>query len=366
MTSAPPHLRGLAQLVGASAAVDMLEEKIRAPTIWRQACSGLVTVDDIDEMLRSPDWTRRHLRLAKDGEPVPPREFEAADGRIDMRAAWDQFSAGASLILHRMERGLPILARLVREIARGVEGRAWVTGYVSPPKHGAFAVHADTHNVLVLQIGGTKKWTIEATVQDGVSGAELPQVCLMPGDILLVPQGVRHSAASEMGVSIHLSLGFRRHSWEELVASLLVGRYGSWKGAATRRDSKNFAADLDAVLQEIRQEVISREPVPEQSSVHTGPGLVDELQLATAGQTHAIRSLGSWQFAMTGDKLCVTNARYSISVSPVAKDFFERLSTGEDIGIAELTFRFEEDAWKPLLEGLVRGGFVALVEKPHI
>jgi hypothetical protein len=46
----------------------------------------------------------------------------------------DRFGAGASIILHRMERGLPVLARLVRQIAREVKGRAWVTGYVSPPQ----------------------------------------------------------------------------------------------------------------------------------------------------------------------------------------------------------------------------------------
>jgi hypothetical protein len=73
--------------------------------------------------------------------------------------------------------------------------------------------------VFVLQVHGSKHWTLRAPVVDaplarhrsdhGVAAAQpvLLEARLAPGDSLYLPRGVVHSAAAQTEVSLHLTIG---------------------------------------------------------------------------------------------------------------------------------------------------------------
>jgi hypothetical protein len=87
--------------------------------------------------------------------------------------------------------------------------------YITPPWSQGFALHSDDHHVLVLQISGTKEWTLAASMlileeRHGMI-VQTPQatraVVLHAGDMLYIPTGLQHKAIAQREASIHLSIG---------------------------------------------------------------------------------------------------------------------------------------------------------------
>ena len=74
--------------------------------------------------------------------------------------------------------------------------------YITPPKAQGFSKHKDDHEVLAIQICGSKVWRLSAT--DGAH-----EVVLAAGGLLYVPAGLEHEAASAREPSIHIALGLK-------------------------------------------------------------------------------------------------------------------------------------------------------------
>ena len=102
----------------------------------------------------------------------------------------------------------------------GVESqKVNVNGYMTFGPGGAFAMHYDTHDVLVLQVDGTKHWFIYDDAEDSPMLEEKRQpfkarprnvvfeTILQPGDALYVPRGTYHRAAVTDTDSVHLTFG---------------------------------------------------------------------------------------------------------------------------------------------------------------
>lgn len=100
--------------------------------------------------------------------------------------------------------------------------------YVTPPANQGFAPHYDVHDVFVLQVHGTKEWTVHppvrtsplrtepwgdraAAVGEAATAEPLLRVVLEPGDCLYLPRGFVHSARALGGITAHLTLGV--HTW---------------------------------------------------------------------------------------------------------------------------------------------------------
>lgn len=98
-------------------------------------------------------------------------------------------------------------------------GRALqANAYLTPEGARGLGVHHDTHDVLVLQLFGTKNWRLHPqAVVDAVEGypaskrhpdLDSPDVSLTlsPGDCLYLPRGLPHDAESTRGASLHLTI----------------------------------------------------------------------------------------------------------------------------------------------------------------
>jgi hypothetical protein len=103
-------------------------------------------------------------------------------------------------------------------IERDLGLQAGVNAYLSFSKGGAFKPHWDSHDVLILQIHGRKRWRIwDAEIQDPVETSD-PRVNsqrppaleteMLPGDVLFIPRGEPHSATVSAEHSVHLTFGF--------------------------------------------------------------------------------------------------------------------------------------------------------------
>jgi lysine-specific demethylase/histidyl-hydroxylase NO66 len=203
----------------------------------------LLSLADVDHLVSSTFLRLPALRLVRDGTPLDPATYtrsarlggrqlaDAADpGRV-----YEQFRAGATIVLQGLHRSWPPLTRFCRQLELEITHPVQVNAYVTPPSARGLAVHYDTHDVFVLQFGGSKRWSVyEPVLEDplpsqpwssgrGRPGEPILTARLDAGDVLYVPRGFLHSAQAQEGVSAHLTVGIVASTWADVVRTATKG-----------------------------------------------------------------------------------------------------------------------------------------------
>jgi lysine-specific demethylase/histidyl-hydroxylase NO66 len=207
--------------------------------------ADLLDASAVDELVSARGLRTPFLRMAKQGDVLPPARFTRGGGAgagIADQAADDKIlgamADGATLVLQALHRTWPPLvdfgARLSNELGHPVQ----INAYITPPQNQGFAPHYDVHDVFVLQVSGRKRWTIHAPVVDApldnqpwdkrraevaARATEQPLIDteLVPGDALYLPRGTIHAAQALGEVSIHLTIGVHPLTRYHLVKHLL-------------------------------------------------------------------------------------------------------------------------------------------------
>ncbi|MEU4557768.1 cupin domain-containing protein [Actinoplanes sp. NPDC023936] len=225
----------------------------RAPLLSRAAGLGgpdgftdLLSPAAVDELLSRRGLRTPFLRVARDGEVLPPSRFtggggagaEITDQVLDERAM-RLYAAGATLVLQGLHRLWPPLIAFAGELGAELNRPVQLNAYLTPPGSQGFATHYDTHDVFVLQADGVKRWCVHPPVlQDPLerqpwggradevaataAGEPALDVVLEPGDALYLPRGWLHSARSLGGRSLHITAGVRGLTRYALVEELLA------------------------------------------------------------------------------------------------------------------------------------------------
>lgn len=125
---------------------------------------------------------------------------------------------GLSLVVNAIDADVPAIAAMNAMLERHLRCDVLTNAYASYEQEGAFSAHYDSHDVLILQIHGRKRWWCHGQVDPFPvrtrvfsSPASLPasewEGVLEPGDVLFVPRGdVHHAAAFEGEASVHLTV----------------------------------------------------------------------------------------------------------------------------------------------------------------
>lgn len=174
-------------------------------------------------------------RIIEFSQPVPPNIKLASasarsrasvpfspNGRIDVDQLRKFYMKGSTVVLNELEDFDPLVAQLARSIETELGAYVHVNSYLTPPSARGFRAHHDSHDVLVAQIEGTKVWKVYG--EDCVCplnelfnrGTRITNECappqeiaLEPGDVLYIPRGWAHEAATEESASLHLTFGIR-------------------------------------------------------------------------------------------------------------------------------------------------------------
>ena len=100
--------------------------------------------------------------------------------------------------------------------------------HITPPRSRGLSLHSDTHDVLVLQVSGTKHWQVfepappDTDLDDPAKEPPLRlDTELARGDGLYLPRGVPHRVASTTATSIHLTIGFVAPSWGDVLKDVV-------------------------------------------------------------------------------------------------------------------------------------------------
>jgi ribosomal protein L16 Arg81 hydroxylase len=172
--------------------------------------------DEVNDLINHRTFTYPDIRLAHDGKKLSAAELKDKTRWITEH--------GATLILNRIQQHDPVLDHFGSILGRDLNSPVNINTYVSWPTHQGFDIHYDLHDVIILQVEGTKIWKVfeptrksplaqEEGRDKGAPPESLPyiEVELSPGDILYIPRGHWHYAIAT-SPSVHLTIGWNPKS----------------------------------------------------------------------------------------------------------------------------------------------------------
>lgn len=164
------------------------------------------------------------FKLARESVMVPPERWLKAGApgegnKVDAAKVAAYMAHGFSLIVTPIEAHVPHLAALCDNIRARLFEQIKVGVIVTTGKGGAFSLHYDPEDLIILQVEGSKRWKIYGpAVADPVVGMKPPapppeeapvfDAVLEAGDFLFVPGGNWHHCENGPGRSLHLGIFF--------------------------------------------------------------------------------------------------------------------------------------------------------------
>jgi ribosomal protein L16 Arg81 hydroxylase len=190
--------------------------------------SSLFALKELDDLLghRSMD---AKVQLVGNRKRNGVTASEAATEDIsDLGNIYEGFYQGRTLVVNGLHRLWEPVSRLCRNLLRETALKTQANLYITPGGSTGFDCHWDGHDVMILQLEGTKKWNLyppalrlprpnspgEAYHKE--KGGSVRNVTLQSGDLLYVPRGTPHQATSGNEPSVHLTVGLMATTWEDL------------------------------------------------------------------------------------------------------------------------------------------------------
>ncbi|QII03416.1 cupin [Rhodococcoides fascians A21d2] len=205
----------------------------------------LMTLDAVDELISERGVRTPFVRMAKDGRLLDKSQFTSSGGfgaevtdQVDSAAVLAAFASGNTLVLQGLHRLWPPLIHFVDDLVRELGHPVQVNSYVTPAASQGFSPHYDVHDVFVVQIAGTKRWSIHSpvhvhplnnqpwsdrrsAVEDHASNTPELDIVLEPGDVLYLPRGWIHSAQALGDTTVHLTIGVASYNDFDLAHHVL-------------------------------------------------------------------------------------------------------------------------------------------------
>ncbi|PQM44699.1 cupin domain-containing protein [Mycobacterium talmoniae] len=185
-----------------------------APNYFDRLLHGPSAVDELLEHVRPDPST---VRLVKGGEDLDLAAYRNADGSLDLGRVRTAVADGYTIVLNALDGYVRTLGALSHAIEAELNFPTRVNGYVTPPEARGFVPHYDPHDVVVLQIHGSKLWHVstgEPVAPHQMLGRDMTPTLESPtelrleaGDVLYLPRGLVHGAETQSEQSVHLTVG---------------------------------------------------------------------------------------------------------------------------------------------------------------
>jgi hypothetical protein len=202
-------------------------------TQQRSKFESLLSIDAIDQYLSTTTPCISDVFLIDAARELKPEDYSFPNseppGRIDLPRAYQLFGAGATISLSQLHERLAPLAALCRAVEKTFSSHFQTNVYLSPPHAQGFKTHFDSHDVFVLQVSGSKLWTLYDTAivlplrgqvfdpDKHTPGRPTREFTLHAGDLFYCPRGLYHSARSTDEASLHITLGLIGKTWADVM-----------------------------------------------------------------------------------------------------------------------------------------------------
>lgn len=159
------------------------------------------------------------VRLVRGADHLEPEQYTLPDGTLDVARVRAELAGGYTIICNNIEKYLRAMSTLTHGVEVELNFPTHVNAYITPPAAVGFLPHYDHHDVLVLQIQGSKTWYFygddpvpphlmqQMHEVDPTGLPEPSRLHLAAGDTLYLPRGRVHSAETGAEPSVHLTVG---------------------------------------------------------------------------------------------------------------------------------------------------------------
>jgi ribosomal protein L16 Arg81 hydroxylase len=175
----------------------------------------------VDTLLTAFGHEPSAIRMVRGKDKKSPDCYRLADGGLDVAAVRNDFADGYTIVLDGVEQYVRPVGTLSRALEVELNFATQVNAYVTPPQSTGLVPHYDDHDVLILQLQGSKIWHLYVGAdrrpreiqRDGDKAVDLESLptptdlSLQAGDVLYVPRGRVHAAEANAEQSIHLTVG---------------------------------------------------------------------------------------------------------------------------------------------------------------
>jgi ribosomal protein L16 Arg81 hydroxylase len=190
-------------------------------------CS-LLSLDEVDRVLTTLDLRYPNVTLKNADRQITADDYTVGGDSLDVAKVYQLFGEGATIVLSYLDTVIPTLTSFCRILESEFSFPFQTNVYLTPAQAKGFKSHYDTHDVFVLQVVGTKQWTIYGTpVKLPLAGQDFDPSAhergeptlefeLQAGDLAYIPRGVVHDARSGETVSLHVTVGLLTYTWADL------------------------------------------------------------------------------------------------------------------------------------------------------
>ena len=197
--------------------------------------AALFSLKEFDRLLSQSRIRQDDIRILSSGKEISIDSLKDSghNGSVGaLEHLYAYYRDGCSIAVDSIGRYTPALAGFCRRLAPAFSARVQINSYLSPPSSQGLSTHYDTHDVFVLQIWGTKHWTLheggfdlpllqQAWRRTNEPGRVVDDFDLQRGDLLYLPRGCVHTATSNSNASLHLTVGIHLVSWAMVMNGIL-------------------------------------------------------------------------------------------------------------------------------------------------
>lgn len=282
--------------------VDHHHVKRCRPGFFDALLPGPSAVDELLELFRREPSA---VRLVRGREKKGSDNYRLVDGSLDLVAIRSAFADGYTIVFDAVEQYVRAVGTLARSIEVELNFPVQVNSYITPPGQIGLAPHYDDHDVLILQIQGSKIWhlyvgadrlprEIQRDNEKAVAVEGLPMptdIHLEAGDVLYVPRGRVHAAETASEQSVHLTVGIHAPT----VLMLAIGALYSQSFRDDRLNARLPARHLDdselgATVRDMMREAVGT--VEDPGAMAGGLGLLADT-LARRGRCPPVGQIAS-------------------------------------------------------------------------
>jgi 50S ribosomal protein L16 3-hydroxylase len=246
----------LSRLLGDVPLEDFLSKHFtKLPLAIPRGASGMPELLNWDVVKQILGEKKSMLRVVRDGQLVKD------DAEWSFEEARGYFHHGCTLLVRFAEKSNEKFREIADEFSRSFKTPVDIQLYCTPEGHNAFGWHYDVEEVFILQMKGSKEYTIRPnTIHPNPLVKSIPKnmgyenektelqikVLLKEGDVLYIPSGWWHRALTQ-SESMHISIGLMPSSAVELVKHLadFLPQFPLWR---TRLPiHKEFTSDAEAL-----------------------------------------------------------------------------------------------------------------------
>lgn len=187
--------------------------------VERHVCApGFFDGSDVFGLIRGNQLHWPYLSLVNQGLRPPLRDFSlgirgAGQRPVVPARTIAAIESGSTVKLQRLEDFDPAIRAEVAALQREFHTLTTCYVFLTPAQSQGLAFHRDASHVLVIQVEGSKRWSIVRP--NGTAGSDVGPVdpedgeridfTLDAGDLLYLPHGWPHCAVTDSGRSTHLT-----------------------------------------------------------------------------------------------------------------------------------------------------------------